>query len=80
MARVPYGYIRDGETLVIDADQAAVIVRIFDEFTRPYVRAGLSEIADGLNVDETPNQRGGKWHALTVRFVFLRSLMNSIHL
>ena len=69
MARVPYGFKQEGHRLVIDAEQAAIVERIFSEFTRPYIRAGLSEIADGLNVDGVPTQRGGKWHASTVRYI-----------
>ena len=69
MARVPYGYRSEGSRLVIDAEQAAIVERIYAEFTRPYIRAGLSEIADGLNVDGVPTQRGGKWHASTVRYI-----------
>ena len=69
MARVPFGYQIEGGDLVIDAEAAAVVQRIFDEFTRPYIRAGLSEIADGLNADGIPTQRGGRWHASTVRYI-----------
>ncbi len=69
MARVPFGYRDEGHRLVIDAEQAAIVARIFSEFTRPYIRAGLSEIADGLNVDAVPTQRGGKWFASTVRYI-----------
>ena len=43
--------------------------RIFDEFTRPYIRAGLSEIAAALNVDGVPTQRGGRWYASTIKYV-----------
>ena len=43
--------------------------RIFTEFTRPYSHAGLTEIARALNVDGIPTQRGGKWHASTVRYI-----------
>ena len=80
MARVAFGYRRQGDEWLLDEQAAAVVQRIFDEFTRPCIRAGLSEIAEALNVDEILTQRGGRWHASTVRFVFLRSLMNSIHL
>ena len=69
MARVPFGYRIEGDNQVIDPAQAAIVERIFSEFTRPYIRAGLSEIADGLNVDGVPTQRGGKWYASTVRYV-----------
>ena len=69
MARVPFGYRQEGATWAIDGDQAAVVRRIFAEFTRLYAHAGLTEIAAGLNVDAIPTQRGGKWHASTVRYV-----------
>ena len=74
MARVPFGYRDEGSRLVIDAEAAAVVQRIFAEFTRPYIRAGLSEIANGLNVDGIPTQRGGKWHASTVRYILGNSI------
>ena len=54
---------------MIDAEAAAVVQRIYSEFCRPYIRAGLSEIADGLNVDGVPTQRGGRWFASTVRYI-----------
>ena len=74
MARVPFGYRIEGDHMVINEDEAAVVQRIFDEFTRPYIRAGLSEIATGLNVDGIPTQRGGKWHASTVRYILGNSI------
>ena len=69
MARVPFGYRLEGSTYQIDDSEAAVVQRIFDEFTRPYIRAGLSEIADGLNLDEIATQRGGRWYASTVKYI-----------
>lgn len=69
MARVPFGYRDEGHRLVVDDQAAAIVQRIFAEFTRPYIRAGLSEIATGLNVDEVPTQRGGRWYASTVRYI-----------
>ena len=69
MARFPLGYRLEGSRLVINEDEAAVVQRIFAEFTRPYIRAGLSEIANGLNVDGIPTQRGGRWYASTVRYI-----------
>ena len=62
LTSVPYG-------LEGDAVAVATVRRIFAEFTRPYVRASLSEIAAGLNTDEIPTQRGGKWYAATVRYI-----------
>lgn len=69
MARVPFGYRIEGDDQVIDAEAAAVVVRIFSEFCRPHFHTGLSEIAHDLNVDGVPTQRGGKWHASTVRYI-----------
>ena len=69
VARVPYGYKQQGSGLVIDAEQAAIVQRIFQEFTRAYIRAGLTEIAEGLTVDEVPTQRGRKWHASTIKYL-----------
>ena len=69
MARVPFGYRIEGDDQVIDDQAAETVRRIFSEFTRPYIRAGLSEIAEGLNVDGVATQRGGKWHASTVKYI-----------
>lgn len=69
MARVPFGYRQEGDQWAIDVDQAAVIGRIFAEFTRPYFHAGLTEIAHALNVDGIPTQRGGMWHASTLKYL-----------
>ena len=60
--------------MVINEDEAAVVRRVFDEFTRPYIRAGLSEIATGLNVDGIPTQRGGHWFASTVKYLLSNSI------
>jgi site-specific DNA recombinase len=68
---IPYGYSMDGANRTIDGDAAAVVGRIFDEFTRLYTHASLSEIATSLNVDGIPTARGGRWHASTVRYVLL---------
>lgn len=68
---IPYGYSMDGDNRTIDQDAAAVVRRIFDEFTELYTHASLSEIAEGLNVDGIPTKRGGRWYASTVRYVLL---------
>ena len=68
---IPYGYSMDGESRTIDQVSAAVVRRIFDEFTELYTHASLSEIAEGLNVDGIPTKRGGRWYASTVRYVLL---------
>lgn len=55
----------------LDGDPAAVAIvqRIFAEFCHPYLHATLSEIAKGLNLDEIPTKRRGRWHASTVRYI-----------
>ena len=68
---IPYGYSMDGDSRTIDQVSAAVVRRIFDEFTELYTHASLSEIAEGLNVDGIPTKRGGRWYASTVRYVLL---------
>lgn len=68
---IPYGYSMNGESRTIDQVSAAVVRRIFDEFTELYTHASLSEIATGLNVDSIPTARGGRWYASTVRYVLL---------
>ena len=60
---------REAERERLTAEVAAVVVRIFSEFCRPHFHTGLSEIAHDLNVDGVPTQRGGKWHASTVRYI-----------
>ena len=63
---IPYGYSMDGENRTIDQAAAAVVRRIFDEFTELYTHASLSEIAAALNMDGIPTKRGGRWYASTV--------------
>ena len=69
MARTPFGYRQEGDQWAIDDAQAAVVARIFDEFTRLYAHAGLTEIAVGLNVDAIQTQHGGQWYASTVKYI-----------
>ena len=63
----PIGYARDHKGgLVVDDDQAAIVLRIFEER-----RAGrkLQDIADALNADKLRTRRGGRWHKGTVAYV-----------
>jgi hypothetical protein len=59
---VPYGL--DGDPVAV-----ATVQRIYAEFCHPYAHATLSEIARGLNTDEVATQRGGRWHASSVRYI-----------
>lgn len=60
----PYGYDWDGEQMVINPEQAAVVKEIFAA-----VLAGKSSsaIADDLNQRGIPSKRSGHWTATTVR-------------
>ena len=58
-----------------DPAQAETVKRIYEEFTHPYRHATLSEIANGLNLDEIPSRRGGMWHVSSVQYV----LMNPVY-
>jgi DNA invertase Pin-like site-specific DNA recombinase len=69
---VPYGFLRDGDSLVpLEAEQA-VVSRI-----RSCRASGwpLRRIADVLNQDGVPTKRGSRWAAQTVQDV----LKNSLH-
>jgi len=59
----PFGYRRDGETLVPIADEQATIGRI-----RALRSAGgtLDAIEGTLNSEAIPTKRGCKWNARTV--------------
>ena len=59
---VPYGL--DGDPVAV-----ATVQRIFAEFCHPYAHATLSEIARALNTDEVATQRGGRWHASSVKYI-----------
>jgi len=59
---VPYGL--DGDPVAV-----ATVQRIYAEFCHPYAHATLSEIARALNTDEVATQRGGRWHASSVRYI-----------
>jgi DNA invertase Pin-like site-specific DNA recombinase len=69
---VPYGYTRDGDTLVPLEDEQAVVGRI------RLLRANgwaLRRIAEALNEEAVPTKQGGRWFAQTVKDV----LTNSLH-
>lgn len=65
--QAPYGYERDhqGGLKVVPA-QARVVRRIFEERRR---KRTLQTIADGLNADEIPSPRGGRWSVGTVAYL-----------
>jgi site-specific DNA recombinase len=60
----PYGYDWDGQQMIVNEEQAAIVREIFSD-----VLSGKSStaIAKGLNERGVPSKRGGKWNATTVR-------------
>ncbi|HYF90641.1 MAG TPA: recombinase family protein [Symbiobacteriaceae bacterium] len=68
----PYGFDRQGDTLVPKAAEQAVIERIkqMDSAGVPMLR-----IAETLNAEGVATKKGGKWYASTVKAI----LTNTIH-
>ncbi|OQB30777.1 MAG: hypothetical protein BWY07_02494 [Candidatus Hydrogenedentes bacterium ADurb.Bin170] len=60
----PYGYDWDGEQMVINPEQAAVVKEIFAALLSG---KGTRDIADDLNRRGVPSKRGGRWTATTIR-------------
>lgn len=60
----PYGYDWDGEQMVINAEQAAVVKEIFAALLSG---KGTHAIADDLNQRGIPTKRNGHWTATTIR-------------
>jgi DNA invertase Pin-like site-specific DNA recombinase len=71
-SQTPYGYDRQGNDLVANAAEQAVIIRIkhMDHVGTPMIR-----IAEALNVESVPTKKGGKWYASTIRAI----LSNTLH-
>jgi DNA invertase Pin-like site-specific DNA recombinase len=65
---VPFGYRKtDGGELEPDPDTAPIVRRIFRMRRRREM--SLRAIAEELNAEGVPTQRGGDWHASTVRYI-----------
>ena len=60
----PYGYDWDGEQMVINPEQAAVVKEIFAALLSG---KGTRAIADDLNRRGIPTKRNGRWTATTIR-------------
>ncbi|AVO75076.1 recombinase family protein [Megasphaera elsdenii] len=60
----PYGYDWNGEQMVVNPEQAAVVKEIF---TALLSGKGTHAIADDLNQRGVPSKRGGRWTATTIR-------------
>jgi site-specific DNA recombinase len=60
----PYGFARQGNRLVSNADEQAILARIHRWQAEGW---SLHRIADTLNKMGVPSKRGGQWYASTVR-------------
>jgi hypothetical protein len=68
---VPYGFVRDGDSLVPLAEEQAIVGRI------QALRANgwpLRRIAGALNDDGIPTKQGGRWFAQTVKDIVSNTL------
>ena len=64
--QLPYGFDRDGDDMIKNASEQAVIA---DIVTRRNEGATLTSIADELNERGLQGKAGGKWYASTVKNV-----------
>jgi site-specific DNA recombinase len=67
---VPYGFDRNGKTLVPNQTEQEILERILRLHTSGW---SLRRIADHLNSDGIPAKRGGKWFGSSVRSVIMCS-------
>ena len=70
--QTPYGYRRDGKSLVPEAKEQKVVQQMFQ--WRKEGRT-LYEVATRLNELGVPSKKGGQWHSETVRAI----LRNDLH-
>lgn len=63
LSSTPYGYDYFDGNLVVNAEQAAIVKRIYAEALSG---TGTQKIADGLNADSVPAKKGAKWTATTI--------------
>ena len=67
----PFGFKRVGDTLVVDAEEQAALMRIQELHGQGYTYNGLARL---LNAQAVPTKQGGRWHAATVRGILTRNL------
>lgn len=67
----PYGFTRDGDSLVVCPDEQAIITRV-----KAWRASGwtLRSIADVLNEEAVPTKRGNQWAPQTVSNVLTSSM------
>lgn len=70
LGHAPYGYREDGDRLVIDPDEAAVVRWMFKE----YQRNGMNTIAKKLNKQGISTRNGRYWNSRKVHYVLTNPL------
>lgn len=67
----PYGYTREGDQLIADPVEQAVIARILEMHV---TGTSLRAIAKTLNKEAISTKKGGTWYASTVRYILTNEL------
>lgn len=61
---VPYGYRWEKGEIIVDPEQAVIVKRIFSELL---AGKGTDAIAKGLNAENVPTKKGGRWTSTSIR-------------
>lgn len=61
---VPYGYRWENGEIIVDPEQAVIVKRIFSELL---AGKGTDAIAKGLNAENVPTKKGGRWTSTSIR-------------
>jgi len=67
----PYGFDREGDSLIPNPQEQEVIARIFAWRTEGWT---LATIATELNQQKVPTKQGGKWYPCTVAYILKNNL------
>jgi len=71
----PYGFDRQGNGLVANAAEQAVVAEVRQWHQQG---ASLRDIAARLTAARVPTKQGGKWHACTVRYLLRNELYGEV--
>lgn len=61
---VPYGYRWENGEIIVDPEQAVIVKHIFSELL---AGKGTDAIAKGLNAENVPTKKGGRWTSTSIR-------------
>jgi len=73
-APVPFGYDRDGDMLIENAEELSVVELIKDLRKQG---CSLRQISSELNSSGVPTKTGKKWHASTIRYILNNELYSN---